>query len=112
MKQDHKRDIDYYSIEEFEDGKFIHYSSFSYVYEPDDDDIPETAIMQHELTFCYIPISDYCKDGLDIAQERVQQYTTIIPFDLVKDDPGEYLPLKDVTEDTPCGDYWCYLEDE
>ena len=128
MKQDHKRDMDCYVIEDDNGRKCIHYEAFSYIYEDvvDDDDLewvkgkyPTAAIdndtffvRTHELTFCYVPVSEYSRERLDLEQGEVQQYIDLTPLELAEDFPGEYLPLREVNEDTPYGIYWCYLEDE
>ena len=99
------RELDYYSVEMRGDEKVIHVCGFVWEHE-------EEGWVDEQLTFCLIPVGEYGKDRLDREQCAVTHY--MYPLDDV-DEPdqlGEHLPLSEVNEDTPCGDYWCYLEEE
>lgn len=107
------RDRDFYCIEETDGLKVIHYEGCTYLHENGD-------IVLNEMTFCYVPIREYSSERLNDAAIAVQQYSDYVDIgsalNLYKNyfdgKPPVYLPLKAVTERTPCGNYWCFLEDE
>ena len=129
MKQDHKRERDSYIIEKGDGRKYINFQKFAFIYEDflldeDLEDVREeypTAVINDDTLFvrtemmhylCEIPVSEYSKERLDFEMGEIWHELYFAPLECADDFPGKYLPLKDVTEDTSCGDYWCYLEDE
>ena len=106
------RDRDFYCIEEMDGQKVIHYEGCTYLHD-------NGSIVLNEMTFCYVPVHEYSKNRLDDAAVAVQQYSYIAIDDVsdlyknyFSDGRPTYLPLKKVTEETPCGNYWCFVDDE
>ena len=74
-----------------------------------------------DFTFLYIPASVAAgvfldHEEIDLRECLVQQYMTRLPESIArqvnenyygKGNPGTYLPIEQVNEDTPCGHYWC-----
>lgn len=110
------RDIDNYTIEVVGGRKVIHYNGFTWPNEggiEHDDTVPD--YLADEMTFCYVPVSEYSKERLVSEMERVKQYQyPLATEDDVREylEGAEHLPLNEVNEDTPEGSYWCYIEEE
>jgi hypothetical protein len=110
------RNIDNYIIEVVDGRKVIHYNGFTWPNEGSiehDGKVP--GYLADEMTWCFIPVSEYRKGRLDEEMALVQQYQ--YPLDTREDvarylKGAEHLPLREANEDTPCGEYWCYLEEE
>ena len=98
----------FYLVEDTPDGKVIHYEGF----------VSEDMFV--DLTFAYIPIDKAATiddDELSRIEEGVTQYPQDNDPDEAEEifanyfgDPegsGEHLPFREVTQDTPCGCYWC-----
>lgn len=113
---DLNRVIDNYVIEHVGGRKVIHYNGFVWPNEHGieyDDEVPE--YLADEMTFCYVPVDEYTKERLNGDMELVKQYQ--YPLFAGKDaleylSGLEHLPLSEVNEDTPYGNYWCYIEEE
>lgn len=113
---DPSKEIDNYNICIMDGRKVIHYNGCTRSNEGDaefDGAIPE--YLAEEMTFCYVPVNEYSAGRLAYEMAAVTQYQ----YPLASlDDVREYLigakhlPLREVNENTPCGDYWCYLEEE
>lgn len=108
--------IDNYSVEVLDGCKVIHYNGFTW---PNDNETEFDGIVPEyladEMTFCYVPVNEYSKDRLNDEMEKAQQcqYPLSTKQDVMKYLNGcKHLPLFDVNEDTTCGHYWCYLEEE
>ena len=107
------RDRDFYCIEKDRGQKYIHYTGCTYLHDNGD-------IVSNELTFCYVPVSEYSKERLDDEAIAVQQYSRYIDIgnalsfydNYFSGKSSVYFPLKKVTERTPCGNYWCFVDDE
>lgn len=116
---------DFYIIEEDEDGKWIHFEGFTWWDTQNNYDDKVGNFRSEEMTFCYVPVNEYSAERLSIEMEQVKQYVYYYEDEKAehfvnhyfgnKDGSstgGIHLPLRDVTEDTPCGFYWCYFEEE
>ena len=113
----------FYSIELDENGnKIIHMSGNVY---HNDGDETETCYRIAEWTFLYIPIEkakQMCQDVVDaegylvfedFLQERVSYLEDITEIEAqtickryFNGNPGTELCITDITDITPCGDYW------
>jgi len=113
---DPSREIDNYNICIMDGRKVIHYNGCTRPNEGDtefDGAIPE--YLAEEMTFCYVPVNEYSAGRLAYEMAAVTQYQyPLASGDDVREylTGAEHLPLRDVNENTPCGDYWCYLEEE
>ena len=105
----------FYSIEQYGEEKYFHLSGN--VYE-NDVDPSDTNYRIAEWTGLCIPISelmDYInmKDYYDYFNERVNYLDDCTEAEARKiavtnhnGAEGEYLHIEDLTENTPCGNYW------
>ena len=106
----------FYSVELDRDGnKVVHLSGNVYLNDGDD---TETNHRIAEWTFLYIPI-DELKELIkndrfyEYANERVDYLDDVSEVEALKvcdqyfdGNPGTYLHVQEVNEDTPCGDYY------
>lgn len=105
----------FYSVEDFGNGKEVHVSGNVYF---NDADGTETDHRIAEWTGFYLTIAELSllyknEDLLDYLNERVNYLGDItkeeaedICDEYFSGKPGEMLDIRDVTDDTPCGDYW------
>ena len=106
----------FYSIEADADGeRFIHLSGNVYL---NDVDETEKNFRIAEWTFLYIGLSDLSEmlendTFYEYVNERVNYLSDITKeeaFEICDQyfdgKPGHPLPLSEVSESTPCGDYW------
>ena len=119
-------DRGYYTIEQWNDGKKLHYLGFSYNSNecPDDMSVEEWLVTDEGSVDFVYPCGVYLptKNGIDMEElatqtelshqymERITESEAESYFnEFFEDDkPGTYLPMEKVNADTPCGDYWCY----
>jgi len=106
----------FYSIETDVDGaKFIHLSGNIYF---NDADGSETDHRIAEWTFFFIDINDarqMVKDDTfyEYVNERVNYLSNVTKAEALEaceayfeGEPGVYLPISEITDSTPCGNYW------
>ncbi len=100
---------DFYTVEAHDGGKVIHMLAFT-----EDRDDHCTIV---EPAFAYCGVDERPEDltfperthyEWDATEEEVEK-ATLTYFD---GEPGTHLPLFEVNQDTPCGEYWCYLYEE
>lgn len=105
----------FYSVELDVDGnKVIHLSSNVYW----NDDETEMDYRCAEWTFFYIPINklmelisndrfyDYVDENIDYLCDITKVSAIEICSHYFDGEPGTYLHITDVNEETPCGNYW------
>jgi hypothetical protein len=110
------KEIDNYNICLIDGRKVIHYNGFTRSNEGGtefDGAIPK--YLAEEMILCYVPVDEYSAERLALEMEAVTQY--LYPLTTENDVTNyligaTHLPLREVNEKTPCGDYWCYLEEE
>lgn len=130
-------EIIHYTIERgFGDTKSLHYlncfTTNDVALEPDFDFMSEEECEEWrrsgeplvdiiDYNFLFIPASEFAEvvhddEELSVRETLVTQYITRLPESMArqvndnyygKGNPGTYLPIEQVNEDTPCGDYWC-----
>lgn len=69
---------------------------------PDDITFPE--LQRYEC--------DWDEDGVAELQECFGKPLKDVVEGFFDGRPGTHLPLRDVNESTPCGEYWCYQNEE
>lgn len=104
------KDRMFYTIESHLDGKFVHYLSFFAGVEGMVDVV--------ELCWAYLPATTVADDldAIRDVEERSKQYARTIDedeadrlaVDYYGNDGGTYMPIAEVSENTPCGNYWCF----
>lgn len=74
-----------------------------------------------DFTFLFIPLAEVPviarnHEELSMRESSVKQYIARLPESMAQElnenyygegKPGTYLPIERVTNDTPCGEYWC-----
>lgn len=105
----------FYSVEMDGDRKVVHLSGSVYL---NDGDESEYCYRIAEWTFLYIPLDMLAKliennEFFDYANEKVNYLDTLTEEGATEicqqyhnGTSGEELHIKDVNEDTLCGDYW------
>ncbi len=103
---------DFYTIEVRNDEKVVRLLGFLWLH--------DEGYWVHEAMDAVVPVSSYSSSELDAAQCAVTHYWEELADEGIKDfvagyydgEPGEHLPLNEVNEDTPAGNYWCEFEEE
>lgn len=77
----------------------------------EDDDMPRYTLVTGDWPDVYDPKCEMVNWACPYQQYNSDMhYEEALEF--MRDYGGIYLPLSDVNEDTPAGDYWCYFDDE
>lgn len=120
---------DWFSIEEIDGEKVVHYHGWSYYHGENERGEEEYSFV--DLTHCYIPLANLVglddeerslvwgeaaelvqqyqgEFGIEESQEMVEGYYGLVVFSLGQTEcyPGTYLSGRDLTMDTPLGSYW------
>ena len=121
VTKDQFRDFEAYCIEIIDDMKHIHIDHYSWKNDGryGDENLSYTV---REYILCVIPLKDILKlstderrEFLDDCEANVMKFEYDYTWaDFKKEgyaSPGnaKYLDPKDLTKDTPCGDYYCYI---
>ncbi len=106
----------FYAVELDDDGnKVIHMSGNVYW---NDVDTTDTDYRCAEWTFFYIPINElkelikndwfyeYVNERVDYLGDLTEAEAIETCDQYFNGKPGVYLHIKDINEETPCGDYW------
>ena len=106
----------FYSVELDDYGnKVIHLFSNVYL---NDGDTTETKYRCAEWTFFYIPIEklkkliknnrfyDYIDENMNYMCDITKTSAMELCSNYFDGNPGAYLRIEDVNEETPCGNYW------
>ena len=102
---------DYYEVVETIDGKkWIYFLGYT-TDDIEDDDIT-TDWYYVSMSGVYIPVDEYSRDKLDIECGACTQYRDEVEDIATFYDDCKHLPLTKVTQDTPCGYYWCTFDED
>lgn len=109
------QDRDYYSIEDHDGVRMIHYLGWYYPHDSYD------RWVSIELSGAFMPLDKFVefarRDRLDVLSDMAEvstQYYHYLSEEEGEEEqavyfngsPGIRLPFREVTIDTPCGDYW------
>ena len=106
-------EVDTYSIEEHEGRKYVHYNGYTFT--EGEEHVPGKPWRAVEFSFLYVDVAETLAEGKSVKDacygkaEGWKQYWE----DLTEEEAAECyadavrLPLGEVTEETPCGRYYC-----
>ena len=107
----------FYSIEDYGNGKEVHISGNVYFNDADEETETDHRIAEwtsFALTFAELKELLQDDDFFDYINERVNYLGNITKAEAEdicnsfwNGEPGIELDISDVTDDTPCGSYWC-----
>ena len=105
--------VETYNVEVIEGRKYVHYNGYTFT--EGVEDVPGKPWRAVEFRGLYVDVAGTLASGksiadacLELSVRRVQDW-----YDLTEAEAAEYyanaarLPLDEVTEETPCGWYYC-----
>ena len=112
---------DFYAIEDYEDGKYIHIDGYIYTVGVGAPDNPDKTYRNIQYVGFCVPLSDFLSDDFDydLVQEGLNQYVTDMTEEEANMAESNYfngaaikeLPFSDLTLDTPAGFYVDYKQE-